>query len=289
MNLLIAYQNNYIYRQSFNQLAMDVFGLSFEDWYRAGYWNDNYIPYTLFNGTEAIANVSLSIIDFDVNGRTLNAVQIGTVMTKETHRNQQLNRLIMERVLKDWEDKVDLIYLYANSNVLNLYPKFGFRQAFEFMHSCQFDSHDHANINYYQLDMDTKKDRDLLYQAIKSSFPYAKIAMHKNNDLVMFYALSFLKNDIYYLPDDETILIASTDKETLTLWGIYGKKEIDIHSAIAKIASKSVKKVEFGFTPNNIASLHIKKIEASDTLFIRCKNNCILDTSQIMFPLLSHA
>ena len=35
------------YRNAFNTLSKDVFNLSFENWYKLGYWNDQYIPYTL--------------------------------------------------------------------------------------------------------------------------------------------------------------------------------------------------------------------------------------------------
>ena len=59
---LIGYRNENKYRAAFNNLAKKIFGISFEEWYRAGYWNEKYIPYTLFDGERAIANVSANII-----------------------------------------------------------------------------------------------------------------------------------------------------------------------------------------------------------------------------------
>ena len=36
-------------RKSFNELADKTFGLSFENWYRLGYWRDAYIPHVLLD------------------------------------------------------------------------------------------------------------------------------------------------------------------------------------------------------------------------------------------------
>lgn len=43
-NLKTRYQDNDQLRGSFNHLAMDVFNLSFEEWYQSGYWREKYIP-----------------------------------------------------------------------------------------------------------------------------------------------------------------------------------------------------------------------------------------------------
>jgi len=66
--------------------------LSFESWYQLGYWNQNYIPYTLFEGGKALANVSVNQMNFNIIGKNYSAVQIGTVMTDENYRCQGLCR-----------------------------------------------------------------------------------------------------------------------------------------------------------------------------------------------------
>lgn len=43
-SFLKGYQNESKYRLAFNNLAKKVFGISFEDWYQSGYWNEKYIP-----------------------------------------------------------------------------------------------------------------------------------------------------------------------------------------------------------------------------------------------------
>src|ERR1700721_111363 len=96
--LLIGQQKDSCYRTAFNNLVQKIFGFSFETWYHLGYWNDKYIPYTLFDGDKAVANVSVHIMDFNTFSEQKRYVQIGTVMTDEAYRNRQLSRFLMEKI-----------------------------------------------------------------------------------------------------------------------------------------------------------------------------------------------
>ena len=90
-------------RESFFALARRVFGLSFEEWHRAGWWTDRYVPYTMvYRDGSAAANVSVNRIDTVWRGEALRLVQLGTVMTAPEHRGKGLARSLMEAVLDDW-------------------------------------------------------------------------------------------------------------------------------------------------------------------------------------------
>ena len=67
-------------RAAFNRLAEAIHGLNFENWYQNGYWNKKYIPYTMFDGDKAVSNVSVNIMDFEMNGGIKHYIQLGTVM-----------------------------------------------------------------------------------------------------------------------------------------------------------------------------------------------------------------
>lgn len=74
-------RNNPAARKAFNELARQVFQLSFENWYENGYWTDSYIPYTLMDGDTAAANISVNTMKTIWNGQIKNYIQLGTVMT----------------------------------------------------------------------------------------------------------------------------------------------------------------------------------------------------------------
>lgn len=54
-------------------------------------------------------------------------------MTDPDYRGRGLSRWLIDRVLEDFEQQVDFIFLYANDSVLDFYPKLGFKRAPEFL------------------------------------------------------------------------------------------------------------------------------------------------------------
>ena len=118
-------------RSSFNRLAEKTFDLNFENWYQNGYWKENYIPYAAVREGQVIANVSINPMTFSENGILHHYIQVGTVMTDSAFRGQGLCRLLMEAVEKDWADRAEAIYLFANDTVLDFYPRFGFQRVQE--------------------------------------------------------------------------------------------------------------------------------------------------------------
>ena len=75
------YKTNDQYRLSFNNLAMETFGIDFETWYQQGHWNENYICYSYLKEDRVISNVSLNTMELMLDGKKQKAIQIGTVMT----------------------------------------------------------------------------------------------------------------------------------------------------------------------------------------------------------------
>ncbi|HBG11095.1 MAG TPA: GNAT family N-acetyltransferase, partial [Clostridium sp.] len=106
-------------RRSYNRLAEKTFGLSFEEFYQNGYWTDKYIPYSLIDDGKVIANASVNILKASYNGQEKRCIQIGTVMTDSDYRNQGLSRYLIERILSEWKETCDTMYLFANDSVLD--------------------------------------------------------------------------------------------------------------------------------------------------------------------------
>lgn len=125
------YKNNEVLRKSFFELAVNTFEINFEDWYQQGYWGERYIPYSYVDGDQVIANVSVNILELIIHGEKKKAIQIGTVMTHPDYRGKGLSTRLMNKVLAEYENKYDYMYLFANESVLDFYPKFGFKPVEE--------------------------------------------------------------------------------------------------------------------------------------------------------------
>jgi len=250
----IGYQKEDLLRHAFNHLVEKNFHFTFESWYQEGYWNDKYIPYTLFDKQTAIANVSINIMHFEVFAQAKCYIQIGTVMTDDSYRWLGLSRFLMEFVLKQWKGKCDLIYLYANNSVLNMYPKFGFKPISEYTFFKPVFKTDKRLI-HQKLDMDNSIHREMLYYYAKNTKASGKLSMQDSADLIMFYCTSFLKDSVFYIQALDTIVIATFNNNQALLWDVFSPVElVALDAVITLFNDLNVELVQFGFTPLDISS-----------------------------------
>lgn len=278
-----------LYRLSFNALAKEVFGLSFENWHRAGYWTDNYRPHILFDNGKAVANVSVNVMDTTWRGEARRYIQLGTVMTDPAYRKLGLSDYLMNRVLEDYMDKCDAMYLFANDSVVNFYPRYGFVKAMEYQASLLVQP---WTVPIRKLDMEHKADVALLHRAYKKNNPFAELPVLDNFGLLMFYCGSFMKDCIYYLPGSDVVVIAEKNKNTVTIFDIYGGAGCDLKEILGAVAGNS-KEVKMGFAlknaPESMMPVRIEaRIEEDETLFVLAGKENLFEGHKIMFPLLSH-
>ncbi|MFB6362816.1 hypothetical protein ACFCP7_01990 [Paenibacillus elgii] len=78
VRLISDYRQNEVYKESFNELAKQTFGLDFKEWYDKGCWNDDYICYSFVDGDTIIANASINKTVLTSNGKEYKAIQVGT-------------------------------------------------------------------------------------------------------------------------------------------------------------------------------------------------------------------
>ncbi|HAU3626732.1 TPA: GNAT family N-acetyltransferase [Legionella pneumophila] len=285
-----GYQQDEQKRAAFNHLAVKTFDLSFEEWYQSGYWRDKYIPYTLFDGEQAVANVSVNIMGFSIFGHQQRAIQIGTVMTEEAYRNQGLSRRLMEKVFEDWKAESHLIYLFANSSVWGFYPKLGFKSVKEYQYQRTITSTTQANS--VKLDMDKNENRDKLYDYAQNTCPFGKISMQENADLVMFYCITVYKDNVFYLPELDAIAIVEIKDRKLNLLDVFSKKEQNLGDVIRALSDENIDTVQLGFVPKDCSSYERVPVDEKakdEMLFVETEKTALFDENQLMFPLLSHA
>lgn len=283
------YKDNDELRNSFNDLTRKTYGFDFEHWYQNGYWQERYIPYSLMDGNTVVSNVSVNVLDFLVLGERKRYVQLGTVMTDKNYRGLGLSRFLMEKALDDWQNKSDLIYLFANDSVLNFYPKFGFAKANEYQCSKVLAK---KVLPYAprKLDMFNKDEQDLLYRTASDSKCFSKISMLDNTSLIMFYCTSFMKDNVYYLDNYNAIVIAQYAGDTLFLQDIFCANQISVDEVIEDMLNEQTRKVVLKFTSLDTSSFKLNLLKEKDTtLFVKSKNEPIFTSNQLMFPMLSHA
>lgn len=296
-NYSTAVKNNDTLRESFNELTRQTFGFDFTGWYEAGHWGDLYLPHVLLDGNKVISNVSVNFMQFDIGGTIKNYIQLGTVMTDSSYRNQGLNREIMECILDKYADKTDGFYLFGNDDVLKYYPKFGFKPSKEYEYYMPYENNE--NINSYaieKIDISNQEQCERLYDSIKKysinpNKPNQNDGMYmsENLGLFQFWIAAGYGDQIYYLPELEIYVIAALNENTLHVHQIFGKEAVDF-THLAKSFGKRINEIVLGYTPARKEQFEVREHKEEDcTLFILGNDLERIVRDKMMFPLLSHA
>ncbi len=256
------YRDNDALRASFNRLAEKIFGLNFEGWYQNGFWKDNYIPYSVVSDGEVVANVSVNACNMNYKGEVVKLIQLGTIMTDPDHRGKGYARLLMEEVLKDYEGKVDGIYLFANDSVLDFYPLFGFKTATEYQYSKEVTI-DGEN-KTVAVPMNDKNDFDKMAEILGSRSQNSKMYMVGNTGLYMFYLSQFMTENVFYIEGCDSYAVAEIEDGTLILHTIIGNGTPD--EVISAFGSQ-IKNVVLCFTPNDTEGFTRNELHEEDTTF----------------------
>jgi len=273
------YRDNTLVRNSFNELAGNVFrGINFENWYKAGYWKDKYNPYSLLDGDKIVANVSVNEIDLVIDGQVKKAIQIGTVMTHSDYRNKGLSRELMNRIITDYENKHDLMYLFANHNVLDFYPKFGFKPVTEYQYSINYNFNSYKNATIHKLDCQNLDDLHFIYQFAAERLPVSmKLGTKNTEELLMFYCLNVFTNDLYYIKDENVIVIYQIKEDILHIFDIISKEEFEIVNVLQSIANEQTQKIVFHYMPDYKGlNYEIEEFHDDTVLFVRYNSDMTL-------------
>lgn len=272
-------------RKSFNELSVKTFGLDFEDWYQNGYWKENYLPYVCVKDNKVVANVSANPMEFNMAGKQVKLVQLGTVMTEESERNQGLIRKLMEKIEQDFQGKADGFFLFANDEVLEFYPKFGFKTAKEYQ--CSKNVQITEKSSAVQISMNQPKQWKKLEEIIEKSICQSSMEQENKMGLVMFYITKFMQENVFYIESQNAYAIAEIEEETLNLQQVFSEQQVELDKIIAAFGSE-IKKVTLGFTPLETQGWEISELHEEDTtLFTR--GEIFGGLENIMFPMLSHA
>ncbi|MEI5909311.1 GNAT family N-acetyltransferase [Bacillus spongiae] len=285
------FKKNPTLRHSFNDLATQIFGINFEEWYQKGFWNDRYIPFSYVEEDKVIANVSVNILDMVVQGEVKNVIQIGTVMTHPHYRNQGLSTSLMNKVLQEYEDKCDFFYLFANQDVLEFYPKFGFETVNEYQYSMQSSSTQTISQHDIQkLDGKNPDDLNFISRFASERVPTSNYFSTINaQGLLMFYCIYVFNDHIYYLKDEDIIIIYEQKGNKIDIYDIISKNDVQIHKIINKITNGSDLNIVFHYTPNfNEINTKCDNFAGDDVLFVKPSHNNQFPSS-IKHPLTSKA
>jgi len=262
MEILFCNENNKEYQGKLNVLMKEVF-LDFQFWYDLNLWDHNYESYSIMENEQIVSNICLYKTKLILNEKQCSALSVGAVATKKEYRGRGYLRSIMEHVTKKYDGTP--MYLSANENVINFYPKFGFERIYEKLPVAEYLVHN--DILPEKLSFDSEKVWHYVYNRKNIG---KKLDCLNTASINLFHIYGgWLKDYIYDIPALDTIVIAQPEETVLKMIGVFSLNQIEFSDLAKYLPFRNIKKIEFGFTPY-WNDLQYKMIDyETDPLFVR--------------------
>ena len=284
MEFIKDYRDNEVLRKSFDALAQESFGISFEQWYRSGFWTDAYNPHSLVENGEVIANISVNRMDIRVDGQMKHYIQLGTVMTQKDRRNLGLSRALMEWILKEYRDACEGFFLFANSTVLDFYPKFGFERAVCYQFEKTISRRGIFCLE--KMDMTIPENWNRLIETYYANRFLSRMRVENNAQVMMFYVPDM---DVYFHPGTQTYIVADAEGENLRIYDVFSKTQVTLDEVIGFFGS-TVKRVILEFSPADPENYRAEPVQDEDTTFFATGGVLeLLRREKLCIPTLFHA
>lgn len=191
INYISDYKENHHLRESFNLLAKQTFGIDFETWYQYGFYDHSYVCHSFVENGRVISNVSATKMQLIIDGKDINAIQIGTVMTCPECRMSGLAGRLMHTVIEEYEPHNYMIILFPNETVMDFYPRFSFRLTNDTLYSIKTKCSGEAFDKFRKLDIKESAGRRIIEQAVKTKIPLSeRMDVRANHAINKWHGLS---------------------------------------------------------------------------------------------------
>lgn len=276
-NIVFNNSNDKEYQALLNKLLKNVF-LDFQFWYDLDLWDDNYESYAVLKNNEIVSNICVFKTKIIFNQQQYQALSIGAVATKKEYRGNGYSRILMEHIIDKYQGIP--MFLSANDSVVDFYPKFGFRPAYDKLPVFRCD------LNNELEPQKLKYDEQTVWEYVFNHINFSKKFDCLNTASINIFHINLghLKDCLYEIPELKTMVIAQQTGNILKLIGLFSLKEISFNQLIKFLPFKNIKKIEFAFTPY-FSDLDYQMQEyKADPFFVR---GIDCDLGDIKFPELS--
>lgn len=291
MEIISDYMRDEASRHMLNALTQKTFGFDFESWVTNGYFEGDYIPYSVVQEGRIVSNVSVNRMCFMQNGAVKNYTQIGTVMTDESFRKQGLAAKLMKRVVEEYGKKCDGIYLFGNLSAVGFYEKQGFRTLNQYRYYVknEFCSTEKAAAPFKPVSGMGEEIKEKYLALVRESAPHSSFEQINKYGLQMFYTAGF--DSVYYAEDPDCFIVLEEDDYTV-LQSVLCKEKVRLTEVLKRIDPVN-NRVRLGFTPleedRDLCASEVYDGGEDYRLFYMGEALEAIERDRLYFPDLSHA
>jgi len=290
MEMISNYMRDEKSRHMLNDLTQKTFGFDFEGWVTNGYFEGEYIPYSLVEEGKMLSNVSANRMRFLQNGGEKYYIQIGTVMTDEDYRKQGLASKLIKHVIAEYENECDGIYLFGNLDAVGFYEKMGFKTINEYKYSVkeEFLGRDNSKEAFQPLSELDDGMKNHYMDMVRNCLDASSFAQTNKFGLQMFYTGEFY--NVFYAKDIDYFIVLEQEDGTI-LQSVLCKENVPLSEVLKRIDLPNG--CALGFTPRkeDMDICSSEKYDGADDyrLYYIGKEIESIERERLYFPELSHA
>ena len=290
MELISDYMRDEQSRHMLNALTQKTFGFDFEGWVTNGYFEGDYIPYSLVENGVCISNVSANIMRFMQNGVIKNYIQLGTVMTDENYRKQGLAAKLMQHVIREYDGKCDGIYLFGDLSATGFYKKMDFDivNQYRYFVKEEFCNSKKAGESFKPVSEMGEDIKEKYKELVRNSYPHSAFEQMNKFGLQMFYTSGM--DTVYYSSDLDCFIVKEQDCDTV-ITSVLCRKKVGLAEVLKRIDVEN--RVRLGFVPlgedRELCECSVYDGADDYRLFYRGAELAAIERDKMYFPDLSHA
>jgi GNAT superfamily N-acetyltransferase len=221
---------------------------SFKGWYELAGWDEGYCAIALADGDEIVANASVQRMSVILDGRKLTGWQFGAVGVIPSWRGKGLQREIMPRALA-LAAPADFVFLFANDNVLDFYPRYGFRRVIEHVHVADISIAPSPH-RARKLLLSSAADRDLILRVASDARPVTTLFGAKDyGRVLLWYWTNYYQDGFYYDERFDALAVVEQEPGMIRVCDVLSARAVHLPEVLAALIAEPIHRVEFGFTP----------------------------------------
>ena len=223
-------------------------GRTFSTWSARGGWVDGYDVFAAVVDDQVVSTIGRQSMRYVINGKECNGYQIGAVATHADHRNRGLARLLMNKVLSELDAPDQPVILFANSSVLEFYPRFGFRRLAQSGFIGHIDVHP-ADTLAPSLDLARPTDRAWLADHCARASAIGQGFTARDYYPTMLFNLMRQSQTAFRLDSFGAVMIVQQHGDRLLIEDLLATRPFRLKDALPHVCAQPVQTLEFSFHP----------------------------------------
>lgn len=252
LEMRTAYWDDRESKDAFQRFILEIHNLDFTSWEEAGYWDDDYRPFTIFQDGEVLSSVCMYSLPAVIDGRSTRVAQISGVGTLPEYRRCGLNRELTAAGLQWAAPDHEGVFLFSDDDAMPYYAHCGFQAMDEHIPTAEIIPVSRRR-GAVMLDAGDAADREKIYRYAGCTAPVSNRFTAGSPKLFMFHALYNFRNRIWHIPEPDCLVCFRREGDTLAIYDVLGESIPTLDQVYSYISEESDRRVEFHFHSDRFA------------------------------------